>query len=251
MITLLSATLISIIMVYGTKLIAVKIGAVDKVRADRWHRSDNIPRLAGPGIFLTLVPWVSLEELLILFLFCVIGIIDDLHSLSPLSKALLLSIPSILSGWLLGWWICVMCWLIANAFNLLDHADGIAGVVALTSLSITGSQFGMAGAGACLGFLFYNFPPARVFLGDGGSLMLGASIVLCWAPYGEFPLLLAVIVPLSEMTFVTFSRLLRGRKPWIGGTDHSGHILLRLGIPQKLLPFIYGGITFMFCNIMS
>jgi len=243
------ATLISIITIYISKLVAVKVGVVAKVQESRWHRSGNVPKLAGPAILSAIIPWVSWEEWILVLPFCVIGVLDDIYNLRPFTKALFLTIPCTLIGWVVGfWWVGVMCWLVANALNLLDHADGLAGTTAFVALQFAGGAFGIAGSGACLGFLFHNFPPARVFLGDGGSLMLGAMMVLCWAPYGFLSVLLATFVPLAEVMFVTSRRLWEGRRPWIGGTDHSGHILLRRGIPQKILPIIYGSVTAIFCS---
>lgn len=249
MITLIGAILISVVAVYLSRRIAIKIGAVAKLRKDRWHCSGDIPKLAGPAILLSIVPWVNLEQLVILFAFCTVGVLDDLYCLRPLAKALLLLVPSVIAGWLYGlWWVGVTCWLVANALNLLDHADGLAGVTVLVSLQFAGSQLGVAGSGACLGFMFHNFPPARVFLGDGGSLMLGAMLVLCWAPYGPIPTFFAAAVPIADASFVTLRRLREGRKPWVGGTDHTGHILLKAGVSPKILPLIYGGITAIVCS---
>ena len=99
---------------------------------------------------------------------------------------------------------------------------------------------GLAGAGASCAFLVYNIPPARVFLGDGGSLMLGALLVLSWSPSGFVATLLGTAIPAADAVFVTMRRLAKRRAPWIGGTDHTGHLLLGAGVRPMVLVIAYG-----------
>jgi UDP-GlcNAc:undecaprenyl-phosphate GlcNAc-1-phosphate transferase len=193
-------------------------------------------------VFIALIPWLSFEMLAVLGTICFVGVRDDLRPLMPLAKALLLLVPCLAAGWIFGEiWIALACWVSANAFNMLDHADGTAGSTCIGSLVVAGGEVGMCGAGASLGFFAYNWPPARVFLGDGGSLMLGALLPLAWYPHGILPTLAGLSVPLIDSAFVVTSRLMRGQAPWIGGTDHTGHRLLRAGVPPRWLPVIYGG----------
>jgi UDP-GlcNAc:undecaprenyl-phosphate GlcNAc-1-phosphate transferase len=140
-------------------------------------------------------------------------------------------------------WLAVVYWWVVNAMNLLDHADGLAGSAASGSLAVAGGITGFAGVGACIGFLVHNFPPARAFLGDGGSMLLGALMVSTWSTHGPPSLALGVAVPMADLTFVALRRVLGGRKPWVGGTDHTGHILLRAGVPPRLLPLLYAGLA--------
>ena len=76
-------------------------------------------------------------------------------------------------------------------------------------------------------------------MGDGGSLMIGTALVLFAAKAGPGHVVLCLLVPLLDTTLVVLSRLRARQKPWIGGTDHSGHRLLRLGVPPRFLPLIY------------
>jgi UDP-GlcNAc:undecaprenyl-phosphate GlcNAc-1-phosphate transferase len=124
---------------------------------------------------------------------------------------------------------------------MLDHADTTASSASIASLLVAGGDVGMVGAGASLGFIVHNWPPARVFLGDGGSLMLGALVVLAWHPYGVLATIAGLAVPLIDALVVVSSRLGRGRAPWQGGTDHTGHRLLEAGVHPRWLPLIYGG----------
>jgi UDP-GlcNAc:undecaprenyl-phosphate GlcNAc-1-phosphate transferase len=139
-----------------------------------------------------------------------------------------------------------------NAVNFLDNMNGmVAGLVAIALagfglLSAARGADGLAAAqlavsGACVGFLPYNFPRARVFLGDAGSLFLGyslgASAVLAlgaiprgWSWPGP---LLILAYPAFDMIFVVVNRLREGRKVHVGGKDHTNHRIARILKCQK------------------
>lgn len=78
-------------------------------------------------------------------------------------------------------------------------------------------------------------------MGDSGSLLLGAAIVLLASERGFGSSLAWIAVPLIDAVFVIILRLRRGQQPWIGGTDHLGHTLLRAGIRSTALPPLYAG----------
>ena len=139
-----------------------------------------------------------------------------------------------------------------NAINFLDNMNGmVAGLAAIALAgfawgSIERGAFGVATAqlalaGACAGFLRYNFPRARIFLGDAGSLFLGyslgASAVLAFvnAPrgWGQAGPIIALAYPLFDMIFVVANRLREGRKVSEGDRDHSNHRLARVIQCQK------------------
>jgi UDP-GlcNAc:undecaprenyl-phosphate GlcNAc-1-phosphate transferase len=134
-----------------------------------------------------------------------------------------------------------------NAVNFLDNMNGmIAGWTAVAMLGFAwGSahrgEWGLAAAqlalaGACAGFLPYNFPRARIFLGDAGSLFLGyslgASAVLAFARapegWGRIGTVAALAYPAFDLIFVVVTRIADGRKVQQGGKDHSNHRLARL-----------------------
>ncbi len=139
--------------------------------------------------------------------------------------------------------------LMTNSFNLIDNMDGSApglGAIAATFLSVL-TGYGTVGlvsaalAGALVGFLVFNRHPARVFLGDGGSLpigfLLGAFGLWIAGGAGGFSLavLLVLGVPLVDTSFVVVSRLRRGLNPLTTpGTDHLSHRLVSLGLPIPL-----------------
>jgi UDP-GlcNAc:undecaprenyl-phosphate GlcNAc-1-phosphate transferase len=133
----------------------------------------------------------------------------------------------------------------ANAFNLTDNADGLAAGTGLLSLAgcavllapVPGGAWagavGLAGAGALGGFLIWNRPPARLYLGDAGALAFGALLAaLLVTPLrsavGGGPWLAILFVAgyfLVDPTYAVLGRLRRGAAPWHGGVDHLSHDL--------------------------
>ena len=140
---------------------------------------------------------------------------------------------------------------ITNAFNLLDNMDGLsAGVASIAGLSFSviaalNGQFLVAAlaagvAGCATGFLRHNFHPAKIYMGDAGSLFLGYLLAVLGLELqlettpplvALFVPLLVLGVPLFDTTLVTVQRLLHGRSPAQGGRDHASHRLVWVGIP--------------------
>ena len=144
---------------------------------------------------------------------------------------------------------------ITNTINLIDGLDGLAagvtGMAALTFLSIGALLRGSFGfdllatavAGVCIGFLRYNFYPARVFMGDAGSHFLGFTIaalavlqnwkVAAGVAYAVPALILAV--PILDTAFAIVRRLRRGQPIFSPDKGHLHHRLLNLGLNQRLV----------------
>jgi UDP-N-acetylmuramyl pentapeptide phosphotransferase/UDP-N-acetylglucosamine-1-phosphate transferase len=141
---------------------------------------------------------------------------------------------------------------VTNAINLLDNMDALAaGVSAVTALSvfalaILGRQpvvatLAGAVAGACLGFLVYNRPPASIFMGDAGSLFLGFVLAILtinvspavFPPVSFLIPLLLLAIPVLDTTVVTVARLRRGRPVSQGGRDHLSHRLAKRGLRRR------------------
>jgi len=189
----------------------------------------------------------------------VMGVIDDKVDLSWFSKllgqivaaVLLLASESDVGSFFLtpSGLVLSLFWVvgIANAMNFLDNMDGIcAGIAAVVSASFVGlallggqthvALLAAALAGACLGFLRYNFHPARIFLGDGGSLFLGyslASIALMIMRQAEFSAstvvpIVALAYPMFDIAYVSVTRSARGQALTQGGKDHTSHRLARV-----------------------
>ena len=146
-----------------------------------------------------------------------------------------------------------------NAVNFLDNMNGMVGglaAVTLAAFAWTSASRGAVGlaaaqlalAGACVGFLPYNFPRARIFLGDAGSLLLGyslgASAMLAFTAsprgWGRVGPLLMLAYPAFDFVFVVVNRLREGRKVYMGGKDHTTHRLASvLRWPKKTVPLLW------------
>ncbi len=154
-----------------------------------------------------------------------------------------------LSAALSAFWIV----LIINAFNFLDNMDGASAGIAVIVSSIlfvaaafSGQVFvgGMALVfiGTLVGFLVFNFPPAKIFMGDAGSLVIGFFVALLslrttyhheaqseqWYPI--FMPLIVMAVPLYDFLSVTMLRISQGKSPFVGDTQHFSHRLKRHGL---------------------
>ncbi|MEO5367118.1 MAG: hypothetical protein H7831_12385 [Magnetococcus sp. WYHC-3] len=169
-------------------------------------------------------------------LLAAIGVLDDMFSLKPWFKlagqvavaAILyangLSFSAFFSSTYPAWVNCALTifWIVGviNAFNLIDGLDGLAaGLTFIASLGLAGTMFfrGMSGAaipylvlaGACLGFLRYNFHPASVFLGDTGSMFLGLTLaVLPLMTASKQELLASLGVPLLMLGIPLFDTII-------------------------------------------
>ena len=163
----------------------------------------------------------------------------------------------LLGGWLD--WAVTLLWIlvITNAVNFMDNMDGLAAGIAavaavfffvLAALEGQGLVASLAAAqfGAALGFLFYNFAPAISFMGDAGAYTLGfvLAVVGIKIRFINHPLgstwmapLLVLGVLLFDMGLVVVSRVRRGRSPFQGGSDHTSHRLVQLGLsaPRAVL----------------
>jgi UDP-GlcNAc:undecaprenyl-phosphate GlcNAc-1-phosphate transferase len=209
----------------------------------------------------------------------VVGLIDDRRALGPwikLGVQLLVAIGlttlcnvralQFLDNY--GWWglwvslVVSVMWITAiiNAMNFLDNMDGLSGGVAaiiaglyLAATLIGGQWFVAALAalllGALLGFLAFNFPPAKLFMGDAGSLVIGAVLAVISvrttyfdpnspAPtlghwYGVLMPLMVMAIPLYDLTSVTLIRLRQGLSPFKGDHNHFSHRLVRRGLTER------------------
>jgi len=200
----------------------------------------------------------------------VLGLVDDRRKLSAGFKLLvqaivaagvavggerlkMFDIPFALSVAVTVLWILA----VTNAFNLLDHMDGLssgvallAGAAFLTVALQTGQPMIAAMIvpllGACAGFLLFNFPPAKIFLGDAGSLFIGfwlSCLTISFtfyvrnAPryelYTYFVPLAILAVPLFDTASVVLIRLLRRKPLFEGDTNHLAHRLTALGMSRR------------------
>ena len=152
--------------------------------------------------------------------------------------------------------------LIMNAVNFIDNMDGLAVVVSsaiciqIAVLTNYLNQYKLTDISVLLlcaigGFLFFNFPPAKLYFGDSGSLFIGfclgfMSILYNWVPENITvytstlnPILLVFSVPLIDFLVVVTYRISIGKSPTIGGTDHVSHRLLAKGFSEKKILSIF------------
>lgn len=165
--------------------------------------------------------------------------------------------------------IVTVIWLVAisNAINLIDGVDGLAvGVCLIASVATwaiamsptlnqpAGAIFAATLAGACLGFLRYNFNPARIFLGDNGAYLLG-FILGCISCIGLVKkvtvviispiLILILLVPIIDTIYAIFRRAVNKEAIMRPDLEHVHHKLLRLGLSQKQVTYLLYTVTFL------
>ena len=142
---------------------------------------------------------------------------------------------------------------ITNSINFFDNIDGGAsGALAIAAiflfiLSLQGSQYLIASlsivlAGATVGFLFWNKPPARIYMGDAGALFLGLLIATLTVRFDPNPInliasfaipFLILAIPILDTSVAVLSRIRRGVSPFQGGQDHLSHRLMRRGLTKR------------------
>ena len=195
-----------------------------------------------------------------------LGFIDDIRSLNPWVRLIAQTLLALLVWWTgtqvgftrITWLdaVITVVWIVGltNAMNLLDNSDGLAASTALVASLGTGlvaviyGQFfvgalAFALAGTAAGFLWHNWHPATVYLGDAGAYFLGfllAIVTLRLRPVGLslpwsalIPVLL-VLLPILDTGFVVIRRLIEGRHPFTPGRDHLSHVLMSRGLSVRL-----------------
>lgn len=255
------------------------------------HRSSHtkpIPRTGGIAIFISFIITVfiffdigPIKALLIgALLFALVGLIDDLWSLSPGWKLAFQIVGAILvftqglhiatlrnpfteSVMMLGYWWdfgLTVLWilLVVNTVNLLDGLDGLAGSMTAIACSVlailsclvivnqpTTALLAMVLMGGVLGFLVFNWHPAKIFMGDTGSHLLGFLIaglaILSGAKIATAGLVLAF--PILDAVWAVIRRLGSGKMPWEADRKHFHHRLIDLGLTQPQTVLMICGIS--------
>jgi len=241
---------------------------------NRWHKKP-IPSMGGIGIyvaFLTssllfstfLVSWkaILLGGSLIFFA----GLLDDVYAFPAYAKLAVQIVVSALMVFLhfhtkltgnpIAYILLIVCWIVfmTNAYNLIDNMDGLASGIGLIAIifmflvdRISEGRLPvpmLAGlAGSILGFFIFNTSPAKIFMGDCGSQLIGftlacLSILTTWQGASQMSIILVVpilvfAVPIFDTTLVTVLRKFYGRPISQGGKDHTSHRLVQLGFSER------------------
>ncbi|MCC6676369.1 MAG: undecaprenyl/decaprenyl-phosphate alpha-N-acetylglucosaminyl 1-phosphate transferase [Phycisphaerales bacterium] len=223
-----------------------------------------------------------------------LGLIDDRRALGPWVKLIIMIIPALaaatfggtrlltmLDAHVGGAWLSVLVtvlWflVVTNAMNFMDNMDGLSGgVAAIAAGCLLASALASAQpqwfvgaclallAGSLLGFLVFNFPPAKIFMGDGGSLVIGfllafLSIRLTYVPaeaselpapqpvshwYAVLTPLVVLAIPLYDFVSVVVIRLSQGRSPFVGDLQHFSHRLVKKGLSKRAAVLVIYGFT--------
>ncbi len=294
----LLAFAVSLALTPGVRAVALWRGWVSTPRPDRWHQRETA-LFGGVAIygatvvaFLQFVPIQNDQTLLGIliggsFMFLV-GLIDDIKKSPPYAKLLgqivaactavysgisFEMLPTVLAVPVTVLWIVG----VTNAFNLIDNMDGLAAGIAVIAGGILFvysylndvlfvGLVSLALAGASLGFLIFNFHPARIFMGDSGSMFIGylVAVVAIMGTANHVSNLLATLivpitvlgVPIFDTTFVTLLRRVRGSAITQGGRDHASHRLVTLGLSERkavlliyAISVLFGAVAFFYARV--
>lgn len=257
---------------------AERFGIVDKPDGRLKTQRAPVAYLGGLAIYLaflaTLGVMVDFEQrvlglLLASTLVLLLGLVDDLEAQTPSVKfaGQILAVFVLMKAgiriqitWLEGVpylaEAVTLLWIvgITNAFNIIDVMDGLAagtagvallglGAMAWWNGDIAIASFTLSLAGAAFGFLRLNVHPARIYLGDAGSMLLGFLVAALatqasWAklsPYAVAAPIVLLAVPIFDTALVSFHRLKRGSSPFRGSPDHFAVRLRRNGFSARVV----------------
>jgi len=242
---------------------------------------------------------IEFDQRFLIIIFCsilcfMIGLADDIYNLSPWSRLVCqfsisslawsqgisiskinlfqnyYDLPTIVSFIITIFWISA----IVNAINWIDGIDGLAGgisaitilgfiILSINNYEIVYLIFLSSLLGSCLGFLKFNFPPAKLIMGDGGSYYLGFIIASLAILNTEgnliniFIPILMILIPIFDMIFVISKRIIKKKSPFFPDNNHIHHRLKKIGFSEKeilyylyLFTFIFAGIGIAFSTII-
>jgi UDP-GlcNAc:undecaprenyl-phosphate GlcNAc-1-phosphate transferase len=282
-ITFSTSLILSLALTPIVRKVMLKLSILNIPSGDRWSNR-SVALLGGIAIFISFTLAVLLRinidrKIFVILLgggiIFVFGLLDDIYGTRLRFKfavqvlvAFGVAYFGVVSKILPVNWMNIFLtvfWIVGliNALNFLDNMDGLSsGITIIAALAIFGLSLqkgeasvpllSLALAGSCLGFLRYNFNPAKIFMGDCGSLFLGYTLATlavlgCWQSSSPFvgtffaPILIMGVI-IFDITLVTFLRLKHGIMPWIGGKDHSSHRLVSIlkGSEKGAVLILYG-----------
>lgn len=273
--SLLGVTLLTALL--ATRLAEVvgrRLGLLDHPQGELKIHDRPVPRSGGFAILLTLFAaqgWSAYQdatlftspELITLTLLFVLGTWDDYRPRSPKLR-LVLQVLIFSTSWFLGvrfevfgsaaadFAFALICFIVVvNAVNFYDGMDGVLTLTSVAALGVWAVASADSGAVwapfavtavAALGFLPRNWQPARVFLGDGGSFVLGFIFYLVFVRSGPdtagiIPGFWIAAVPVCDAVAATVDRLIEKRGVWTGDRDHIYDIMGRWGFSARRVAF--------------
>ena len=290
--SLITAFLITFVAIPKVIFFAEKLRLLDEAGIRSSHQG-SVPIFGGiaifTGIIFSLLFWADIENIQYLLVSILVvffvGVIDDLLVLSPFKKIVgqviaisiiiflgdlqIDSMHGVLGVYDLPVWIATLFTIfvfvvIMNGFNLIDGVDGLAagiGVIASFSFGVIALLMGQSDMaiiaftllGSLLAFLKYNFYPAKLFMGDTGSLVVGLILAILAINIirnglvtetiklpnkGPFLAIVILAIPLFDSLRVFVARIIKGRHPLSAGRGHIHHALLNLGCGHKKTSFI-------------
>jgi UDP-GlcNAc:undecaprenyl-phosphate/decaprenyl-phosphate GlcNAc-1-phosphate transferase len=217
----------------------------------------------------------------------IMGLADDAYDTKPVLKfcvQMLCGLVLVISGIYIHLfkyeilnYILTIFWVVAlmNSINMLDNMDGIATLVSIPilifalfievyfskPLEFSPIFFIIIGMLTALsGFLFYNWFPSKMFMGDSGSQILGVFLAIlgieyCWNIGGTVSVnyslsfilpILVFLMPIIDTTIVSLNRIIKGSSPFIGGKDHTTHNLFFIGLTERRIAIMFA--LFQFTN---
>lgn len=278
---------LSLIFTPPAKKIAIKFNIIDVPDTAVKTHKKSIPYLGGGAIALSLLITLLIMSLLFnlefvrelsgilvgSFIILLLGFIDDIKNINPYIKlgfqalasmiVLLFGLEISFTGINVIDHLLALIWMITitNAFNLIDIMDGLsAGVAIFTALTlftlfiqineVMTSLLLITLAGACLGFVKYNFNPAQIFMGDTGSLFLGfflsctslQFLAMNSKSHSFIMIIVVFTIPLFETIFISLLRIKRGQSPLKGSKDHFALRMIKYGFTVRrtvLITYIF------------
>lgn len=301
LVSLIMAFLIGIVMMPLIIKLNTKLNCFDTPDQRKIHKHKTAT-MGGLGIFISLlITYLLLNKFYLPFYFwfslsilVITGVLDDIYGLRWFVKLSLQAIASLffiimgfnysvlfhqtgldfIPAFLQPLAIVLFIILYINAFNLIDGMDGLAGGIALINFSVFGLlnyHFGnyplawmcIILTGALIGFLVFNSHPAKIFMGDTGSLMIGFLLIV--AAFNTFQFHYHIeelslyekkmfiwvlggilILPFMDAVRVFFTRIKNKKAPYIPGKDHIHHLLLETGLGQHQVVVILYGLNVLF-----
>lgn len=284
----LGAAVMALVLTPAALRLAVRTKILDHP-GDYKEQASPVPYLGGTAVVIAFAVAMGvaavlaeasgsgLNQLLVILVVALalslMGLIDDIRGLNPFLR-IAVEVAAGFWIWTVGVRIelvdqvatdgaLTILWVVGimNAFNLLDNMDGLSagtavisaafffGVAALNGQFLV-AAFAAAVAGCALGFLRHNFHPAKIYMGDSGSLFFGfilavIGIKLRFDAPPEITFMVPVLilgVPIFDTTLVTLTRIVNRLNPLTGGRDHSSHRLVFVGIPvPATVALIYAG----------